>query len=57
VQPSWEFDLIDAIDVHPRPEGRQSEVRPNNIHLSQNSGYELYANKLKPLVEALLKRR
>ena len=25
-----------------------------NIHLTQDSGYELYANKLKPLVEAIL---
>ena len=27
---------------------------PDNIHLTQDGGYELYATKLKPLVEALL---
>jgi lysophospholipase L1-like esterase len=27
---------------------------PDNIHLTQDGGYELYASKLKPLVEAIL---
>jgi len=29
---------------------------PDNIHLTQDGGYELYATKLKPTVETLLKR-
>jgi hypothetical protein len=29
---------------------------PDNIHLTQDGGYELYATKLKPIVETLLKR-
>jgi len=29
---------------------------PDNIHLTQDGGYELYAGKLKPMVEKLLKR-
>ena len=27
---------------------------PDNIHLTQDGGYELYASKLKPVVEKLL---
>ena len=27
---------------------------PDNIHLSQDGGYKLYAEKLKPLLEAFL---
>jgi len=27
---------------------------PDNIHLTQDGGYELYATKLKPLVKKLL---
>ena len=29
---------------------------PDHIHLTQDGGYELYANRLKPMVESLLKR-
>lgn len=29
---------------------------PDNIHLTQDGGYELYASKLKPIIEKLLKK-
>jgi len=29
---------------------------PDNIHLTQDGGYELYASKLKPIIETLLKK-
>lgn len=36
---------------------KQGLFTPDNIHLSQTGGYELYASKLKPLVESLLTKR
>lgn len=33
---------------------RKGMFLPDNIHLTQDGGYELYASKLKPVIEALL---
>ena len=30
--------------------------KPDNIHLTQDGGYALYASKLKPVVKSLLKK-
>ena len=48
--------LLDLTNAFVNADGtlKQDLFLPDNIHLTQEGGYELYATKLKPLVEKLL---